>query len=84
MALQCEGHPILSTGEWKKLCEHMRDGEGSPTLSAWALGEQLTPAQLMAAFDVDARLAAADREAQALIDTATSRMERAFPALAIR
>jgi hypothetical protein len=50
--------------------------------SAWARGERVSPFDLIAAFDVDARLSALNERAHHLIDLATERLEMRFPELA--
>lgn len=82
MALSIRGKDILSVGEFSALCRQLDPLESSPTLTAWAYGEDVSPVALWAALQVDARLAAGDNErAHAMIDLTVNRLTDAFPEL---
>jgi hypothetical protein len=83
VALQVQNRDIMSQGEFAELCRHLDAADSSPTLSAWFDGMNVTPVQLKAAFDVDARLAAVDDRAHQILDLGTSRLVAAFPQLAV-
>jgi hypothetical protein len=84
VALEVRGQPILSQGELMSLMRGLSpQSRSNGVLAAWFAGHEPRPASLYAALDIDTRLDAETPLAEAIIDSALGRLERAFPDLVV-
>jgi hypothetical protein len=80
MALEIEGEPILTLGDFTQLIEGLRDdAHALGPLAAWRNFEQVDPRDLYCALDVTCRLFLRHDEkgdvARKIIDAAVERLE---------
>lgn len=80
MAIEVQGAPILSYGEFIALSKGFPDDYvGSGILQGLWAGQDYAPVTVHAAFNVGLRMAAQTPEAEQLIELVLSRLEDAFP-----